>query len=520
MALALSAASGSAIVFAFAADLLTADKRDAIYLEVPEFVDASWKEIPETFVTPHEIEIRALELADAASDQFAQNIETKPATVYPAETRDCAEVSATREEQPYEPEREEDTAFNELTPSDMDRLSDVPNPCVNHSFCHGHHPANRGVSNRWGRVGLHENGGDGNTESVVEAALKWLKRHQGQSGNWSAKSFGERCDSDPEFPGRCVETSPAYDAGFEEADTGLTALALMAFLAAGHTNTQGNYRRTVQNSLRWLLQQQQPDGRFGSADGPLAVFNHAVATIAVAESYGVTAFERLATPAQNAVDLIASAEYEDGGWDNGGRPGAKDFSITVWMVSALWSAKKAGLHMKQEVLDCAREYIDKVVDPLNGFVRWEVERVVNANLLEASGVANLSTYPTLAAASIWAKTLLGVSRDDASMRYSANVVFSSKPTWSFMPDGYLEYCYFGSLAMFQTGTEWISKWNESMKSELIQTQWQGERRCIDGSWDPAGSWGAIGGRVYATAMACLCLEVYYRYDFISPMRRD
>ena len=34
---------------------------------------------------------------------------------------------------------------------------------------------------------------------------------------------------------------------------------------------------------------------------------------------------------------------------------------------------------------------------------------------------------------------------------------------------------------------------------------------LAGSWDPDTVWGGYGGRVYTTAMAALCLEVYYRY---------
>jgi hypothetical protein len=33
-----------------------------------------------------------------------------------------------------------------------------------------------------------------------------------------------------------------------------------------------------------------------------------------------------------------------------------------------------------------------------------------------------------------------------------------------------------------------------------------------GSWSPNTVWGGCGGRVYTTAMATMCLEVYYRYD--------
>ena len=32
-----------------------------------------------------------------------------------------------------------------------------------------------------------------------------------------------------------------------------------------------------------------------------------------------------------------------------------------------------------------------------------------------------------------------------------------------------------------------------------------------GSWNTNTVWGGYGGRVYTTAMAAMCLEVYYRY---------
>ena len=35
--------------------------------------------------------------------------------------------------------------------------------------------------------------------------------------------------------------------------------------------------------------------------------------------------------------------------------------------------------------------------------------------------------------------------------------------------------------------------------------------CEDGSWNPVGEWCLAGGRVYATAINALTLEIYYRY---------
>jgi hypothetical protein len=49
-----------------------------------------------------------------------------------------------------------------------------------------------------------------------------------------------------------------------------------------------------------------------------------------------------------------------------------------------------------------------------------------------------------------------------------------------------------------------------MREHLIRTQETGGHR--RGSWDPSGAdHGKRGGRIYATSMALLTLEVYYRH---------
>jgi hypothetical protein len=73
----------------------------------------------------------------------------------------------------------------------------------------------------------------------------------------------------------------------------------------------------------------------------------------------------------------------------------------------------------------------------------------------------------------------------------------------------LYYWYYGSLALFQLQDEAWRPWNAALQTELLSLQRkEGE---LAGSWDPNTVWGGYGGRVYSTAMAALCLEVYYRY---------
>jgi hypothetical protein len=73
----------------------------------------------------------------------------------------------------------------------------------------------------------------------------------------------------------------------------------------------------------------------------------------------------------------------------------------------------------------------------------------------------------------------------------------------------LYYWYYGTLAMFQNQGDGWEQWNAALQNQLLGSQQtQGD---LAGSWSPDTLWGGYGGRVYSTAMATLCLEVYYRY---------
>ena len=51
--------------------------------------------------------------------------------------------------------------------------------------------------------------------------------------------------------------------GGTEADSGLTGLAVLAFLGAGYTHEEGNYAEVVSRAIRWLIDQQRSDGYLG-----------------------------------------------------------------------------------------------------------------------------------------------------------------------------------------------------------------------------------------------------------------
>jgi hypothetical protein len=84
------------------------------------------------------------------------------------------------------------------------------------------------------------------------------------------------------------------------------------------------------------------------------------------------------------------------------------------------------------------------------------------------------------------------------------------------------YWYYASLALFQydgpEGPTWKA-WNEPMKNALVTNQKTKKDGCGSGSWDPIDRWGFEGGRVYATAINVLTLEVYYRYANVFGVGR-
>ena len=87
----------------------------------------------------------------------------------------------------------------------------------------------------------------------------------------------------------------------------------------------------------------------------------------------------------------------------------------------------------------------------------------------------------------------------------------------------LYYWYYGTLALHHrsqtsdaSAAAWRA-WNEALTAVLLEAQRADGPDA--GSWDATTVWGGYGGRVYTTAMAAMCLEVYYRYAPQTPHAR-
>ncbi len=343
----------------------------------------------------------------------------------------------------------------------------------------------------------------GKTQDAVKAALKWLQHHQSPEGCWNAGGFEAHCHG--EGHDKC--TGP----GAPEFSTGVTGLALLAYLGHGDTTQNGKYQDTVRRGLSWLKGQQSGDGCIGPKTTEKHLYNHAIATMALAEAVGMGEYN-YKDAAQKAVNYLLACQNpaeKGGGWRyrNYNLPGTpsetdgnNDTSVTGWAVMALKSARVAELVIPDEAFDRADACLDAV------YQTREEYRGVFGYLRKPNGNLGLihEGYTTTAVG-VLVRQLMARNKGVAE---GAATLLERTPDWK-APNFY--YWYYATLALFQTGGESWTAWNKPMKEALCKHQ--ETKGCADGSWDPAqDTWGDAGGRVYTTAMGALCLEVYYRYQ--------
>lgn len=328
---------------------------------------------------------------------------------------------------------------------------------------------------------VYEHGGSEATERAVAMALAWLAAHQSDDGRWDSDGFDQKCPAGDQCTGHAIENS---------SDSGLTGLALLAFLGAGHTHAKASeHQETVRKGLSWLIRVQRPDGdlQFGGR-----IYAHAMATLALTEAFAMTGDERLREPAQRAIVWLSEAQHaESGSWRYAPRQFG-DTSVHGWAVLALRSARSAGLNVPASTWRLARKWLPMVSSGARG------------------GLACYRPgYPpshAMTAEALFCRHVFGAVEDPALLAEAADYVLSRLPD---AEDYHIYYWYYGTLALFPLGDERWQRWNDRLTATLLSTQVLSGHAA--GSWNPQRPFGVDGGRIFSTAASALCLEVYYRY---------
>lgn len=348
---------------------------------------------------------------------------------------------------------------------------------------------------------LARSGGNEASERAVRSALAWLAGAQSEHGGWDASRHGAGVE-------QVVLGHNRQGAG-GRGDTGVSGLALLAFLGSGHTHQQGPYADRIEKGLIYLRRQQAADGAlYGDAKIFARTYCHAMATFALSEALVMTDDPELRPAASRAVGYTLAAQHPvDGGWRY--RPGdAGDTSQLGWQLMALKSAELAGIDIPETT--------------------WtRIERFLRRVRRGPSG--GLAAYTPFSRPSRTMTAEAYFCRQSIAARYNSLVAREAahEATQSLMRSlpgrgtQNLYFWYYATLALHhaQAAVElpddhphrqaWI-EWNKALVAELLTSQND------DGSWSADTVWGGYGGRVYTTAMAALCLEVYYRYAPAEP----
>ncbi len=331
---------------------------------------------------------------------------------------------------------------------------------------------------------------------AVDRGLAWLASNQNSDGSWSA-DIG-------------FKLNQGYQAtAADKPHVGVTSLACMAFLAGGNLPGRGKYGPVVERGLNFVLSCVQDDG-YVTKSGT-RMYDHAFATLFLAEVYGMTHKAEVRDRLQKAVDFIVASQNADGAWRYEPYAAESDMSIVVCQVVALRAARNIGIRVPKSVVDRAARYVvdSAVTDERNSrayagpFVNFRDE-VGSFHYQKEDG--SRSSFP-LTAAGVTALYGLGIYSDEAIDQGIAylrrNLHEFNRQTGANRRGHYFFWYghYYGVQAMYTAGGEAWESYFSIVRDEILRMQ------------ESSGSFpNSVGpGAAFGTAMGVLILEIPYRF---------
>ena len=318
---------------------------------------------------------------------------------------------------------------------------------------------------------LKETGGTPECEDAVMKALRWIKQTQNSDGSWgNADQVAMTGFSLLAYLGHC-ETPASPEFG-ESVSRGI------AYLVNNGLKNDGRLTVHPETSIRW-------------------VYEHAIATYALAEAYTFCHtsgddIPDLDTVTQKAAEIIMDGQGESGGWVYRYAPtNDGDNSVGYWQIQALKACSHTGLWPESKF----RKYGRKALD-------WLDKAQGDNGAIGYRG--DPARSPGLTGGGVLAFQLWGGGRSKnvrSGIKYiSANQAFK----WGDASSN-LYYHYYNAQAMINHGGKEWDAYNKLFRDELLKNQ------SPDGSWNQGNmSHGPVNAHM-ATCLATLMLEVYYRF---------
>jgi hypothetical protein len=383
------------------------------------------------------------------------------------------------------------------------------------------------------------------TRAAIDRGLRFLVRTQNADGSWT-------CDAGKKVNNEYVVFSGSKDGemtgGKDAHHVGVTSLAILAFLAAGHAPGRGPYGAVVDRAVGFLMSCVQKDGYIDHAQQS-RMYDHAFATLALAEVYGMSRAPELRDKLQSAVELTVSCQNDTGGWRYAPFTVDSDMSVTVCQVVALRAARNVGLRVPQSTIDRALGYVIQSAitqsvdsleadDDVGAFTYQPVTTKFNRSSfsLAAAGLTTLFQAGLYDNASLAAYVeRRGLARDEHGGKkpppsVDATVAYMKahyRDTLSGSAQNGRHYFfyygnYYAAQAMYNVGgtaegaPQW-ERWYDTVRRDILSMEVRGRAAGPDGgalAALPESHWESnvgVSQHTFATAVAILILSIPFDY---------
>jgi hypothetical protein len=361
----------------------------------------------------------------------------------------------------------------------------------------------------------------------IKAGLEWLVDHQGPEGQWSYKDFSKhskRVRAKKTFNLQWVK--PGEEGGdssdITNHDVAGTSLGLLCFAGSGYDHKEGDYKAYIRAAVLLLRKVQDNNGCFGQVGKACMLHDSAIATMAMAEIYGLSEDKVLKPVVDKGVEYLLKAQNPGSGWRYGVQPGQSDTQMTGWVLLALKTAKLAGIEADYETAwDGADKWFTKVSGEIDG--KFHTGYMFPGDTSpRQQATASYAKTPSMDAVHVLCRLLSGDKKwgtKNKDLKEQAKLLMDSLPEWKENTVD-LPYWYYATLALYQFGGKDWEKWCDKLTETLMENQRGYTDADTDtfeavldefGSWDDVDAWYPVGGRVWSTAACTMMLQVIARY---------
>ncbi|MGD9781784.1 MAG: prenyltransferase/squalene oxidase repeat-containing protein [Kiritimatiellia bacterium] len=418
------------------------------------------------------IEVQVIEVEETQLDEL---LEDKP----PEELPDLVEtITPPDVDMDMQPPEVDDFAAAPVqdTVTELNIASDAISPIVMKGLAPGQ-MSNRSGAGRAAAINAYGGKWGEYAEVAVLRALEWLRINQNKDGSWGTHD--------------------------KEA---MTALAILTYLAHGETTSSAKYGQTVQSAIRYLVARQNEQGAFDKIDTTGGTYSQAICVYAISEAYGMMRIPSLKTVMEKGVQVLINGQQANGGYDYKFAKGdRRDTSLGGWCCQAMKAAYIAGAENMG-----LHDAMEKAVADMKSAQKGE------DGSFYYSKVGASHTTHSIAGVAVLSLQLLGHATDSETQR-GVDFLNGATCVWQNPPEWPMYAWYYISQTKFHKGGATWTAWNNQFAPQFIRAQQVSDDGKV-GFWNSAGlalKQGTTGREdmhpVYATTLAALTLQVYYRF---------